>query len=69
MIMHFHGIFLETYYAFSAYYWIELARHGIDNSWIPFQGMGYPLLYEFTKWILLSNQLDIRIFGHSIYIA
>lgn len=34
--------FLETYFAVP-YYWIELTRMGVDVSWIPFQGMGYPL--------------------------
>lgn len=34
--------FVGTYLAVP-YYWIEAARSGYDASWIPFQGMGYPL--------------------------
>lgn len=34
--------FLETYFAVP-YYWIELSRMNIETSWVPFQGMGYPL--------------------------
>jgi hypothetical protein len=34
--------FCQTYHAVP-YHWIELIRLGIDTSWIPFAGMGYPL--------------------------
>ena len=44
---YFHGDafpwdFMLTYHAVP-YYWIELSKLGVDTSWIPFQGMGYPL--------------------------
>jgi len=34
--------FLLTYYAVP-YYWIEALKQGKSISWIPYQGMGYPL--------------------------
>lgn len=34
--------FVETYAALP-YFWIESLKNGVTPSWIPFQGMGYPL--------------------------
>ena len=34
--------FMSTYHAVP-YYWIEALKNNIDPSWIPYQGIGYPL--------------------------
>ena len=34
--------FIGPYYALPQY-WIEAAHAGVSSSWIPFQGMGYPI--------------------------
>jgi hypothetical protein len=55
--------FCQTYHAFP-YYWIELTKLGIDASWVPFAGMGYPLFmnlqsgffYPFFWGFVIFNQ-------------
>ena len=34
--------FLAAYHAVP-FYWMKLKSYGLDSSWVPFQGMGYPL--------------------------
>ena len=59
--------FVETYLAVP-FYWIELLRHGYDVSWIPFQGMGYPLYmnlqsgyYYLPNWIFVIFDIQYTI--------
>lgn len=55
--------FCQTYHAVP-YHWIELTKLHIDTSWIPFQGMGYPLFmnlqsgffYPFFWWFVIFDQ-------------
>lgn len=59
--------FVETYLAVP-FYWIELLRHGYDVSWVPFQGMGYPLYmnlqsgyYYLPNWIFVLCDIQYTI--------
>lgn len=59
--------FVETYLAVP-FYWIELLRNGYDVSWIPFQGMGYPLYmnlqsgyYYLPNWIFVIFDIQYTI--------
>lgn len=51
--------FMHTYLALP-YYWIEASRLGVDISWTPFQGMGYPFhmqlqsgFYYLPNWLFV----------------
>lgn len=59
--------FVGTYLAVP-YYWINAVSHGFNASWIPFQGMGYPLYmnlqsgyYYLPNWIFVLLNISYTV--------